>query len=74
MPPGVTQERFDHVKETIQRHGSSNPKKKPLISGTPIPEEDVHFEYDDEAVEKYQMISNEFDYEEIRQTSSFGIK
>lgn len=32
------------------------------------------FEYDSDSVEKYHMISNEFDYESIRQSESFGMK
>jgi hypothetical protein len=32
------------------------------------------FEYDSDTIEKYQMISNEFDFEEIRVSETFGIK
>ena len=32
------------------------------------------FEYDSDTLEKYQMISNEFDFEEIRLSEFFGIK
>ena len=32
------------------------------------------FEYDSDSIEKYDMISNEFDYESVRQSDTFGIK
>ena len=32
------------------------------------------FEYDSDSVEKYDMISNEFDYEAVRISDTFGIK
>ena len=32
------------------------------------------FEYESESIELYNMISNEFDYETIRQSENFGIK
>jgi len=32
------------------------------------------FEYESDSIEKYQMISNEFDYEQVRQSEQFGIK
>lgn len=32
------------------------------------------FEYDSDSVEKYDMISNEFDYESVRLSDTFGIK
>jgi len=32
------------------------------------------FEYDSDSIEKYDMISNEFDFEVVRMTNEFGIK
>ena len=32
------------------------------------------FEYDSDSIEKYDMISNEFDYESVRLSDTFGIK
>lgn len=32
------------------------------------------FEYESDSIEKYDMISNEFDYETIRLSDTFGIK
>ena len=40
----------------------------------PSSKQDGQFEYDSDTIEKYEMISNEFDYEAIRQDSQFGIK
>jgi len=47
-------------------HKKSNAQAHPMAS--PIPEEDMHFEYDSDSIEKYDMISNEFDFENIRRT------
>ena len=41
---------------------------------SPIPEEDLQFEYESDSIEKYDMLSNEFDYEEVRKNESFGVK
>ena len=40
----------------------------------PSSKHDGHFEYDSDTIERYEMISNEFDYEEVRKGSDFGIK
>ena len=40
----------------------------------PSSKHDGQFEYDSDTIEKYEMISNEFDYEAIRQDNQFGIK
>lgn len=40
----------------------------------PSSKQDGQFEYDSDSIEKYQMISNEFDFEEVRLEPRFGIK
>lgn len=34
-------------------------------------DEDLAFEYESDSVEKYKMISNEFDYEAIKESPKF---
>lgn len=36
--------------------------------------EEVAFEYESDSIEIYKMISNEFDYDAIKETESFIIK
>jgi len=36
--------------------------------------EEVAFEYESDSIEIYKMISNEFDYDSIKETDSFVIK
>lgn len=40
----------------------------------PSSKQDGQFEYDSDSIEKYEMISNEFDYETVRKATCFGIK
>lgn len=40
----------------------------------PSSKQDGQFEYESDTIEVYEMISNEFDYEEVRKLPEFGIK
>ena len=40
----------------------------------PSSQKDGQFEYESDSIEKYEMISNEFDFEEVRKGTDFGIK
>ena len=40
----------------------------------PSSKADGQFEYESDTIERYAMISNEFDYEHVRQQGNFGIK
>ena len=39
-----------------------------------VNDENLEFEYESDSVEKYTMISNEFDYETIKKTLNFLVK
>ena len=39
-----------------------------------VPEEDLQFEYESDTIEKYEMLSNEFDFDELRKNDQFGVK
>ena len=40
----------------------------------PSSKHDGQFEYESDSIERYEMISNEFDYEAVRKADNFGIK
>ena len=40
----------------------------------PSSKADGEFEYESDTIERYEMISAEFDYEEVRKDECFGIK
>ena len=40
----------------------------------PSSKQDGEFEYESDTIERYEMISAEFDYEEVRKQETFGIK
>ena len=40
----------------------------------PSSKADGEFEYESDTIERYEMISAEFDYEEVRKDETFGIK
>ena len=40
----------------------------------PSSQQDGQFEYESDSIERYEMISNEFDYEAVRKGENFGIK
>ena len=40
----------------------------------PSSQQEDQFEYESDTVERYEMISNEFNYEEVRTGERFGIK
>jgi hypothetical protein len=44
------------------------------IKNSDLNTEEVAFEYESDSIEIYKMISNEFDYDEVKETESFVIK
>jgi|LauGreDrversion4_2_1035121.scaffolds.fasta_scaffold43135_2 hypothetical protein len=44
------------------------------IKNSDLNTEEVAFEYESDSIEIYKMISNEFDYDEIKETETFVIK
>ncbi len=49
-------------------------KKGYTIKNSDLNTEEVAFEYESDSIEIYKMLSNEFDYDEVKETDRFVIK
>jgi len=57
-------ERLKQIEEKMQQKGFT-------IKEDNNEDDDLAFEYESDSVEKYKMISNEFDYEAIKESPKF---
>ena len=62
-PSNISNERRETVKQEMANRGFQV-----------VPEEDLQFEYESDTIEKYEMLSNEFDFDELRKNDQFGVK